>query len=282
MSSTTNARPGRGWAYFGAILGGSVSIAANVAHSYVPPAAPEGVVNVAAWQAEWSPQPGAVLGSVFWPLALFVGIEIVTRVQWPTGRWWIALRFGGMLPVALVAAVVSYRHLSGLLSYYGEDWLTVAIGPLAVDGLMVTATGALLAASVRAALAAERATDQAWFWTPEWQAGEREASEQIAAGQTKSYDSMDALLDVGAPTESVPVPAEAAPSKPAPAKSARRTNTATAVARLRAKHPRLTQADAAKRLGVTERTVRRYWNPTPTEPVNEPTADAPASAPLAA
>jgi hypothetical protein len=28
---------GRGWAYVGAVLGGSVSIAANVAHSYVPP-----------------------------------------------------------------------------------------------------------------------------------------------------------------------------------------------------------------------------------------------------
>ena len=28
---------GRGWAYIGAALGGTVSIAANVAHSYVPP-----------------------------------------------------------------------------------------------------------------------------------------------------------------------------------------------------------------------------------------------------
>jgi AbrB family looped-hinge helix DNA binding protein len=26
--------------------------------------------------------------------------------------------------------------------------------------------------------------DQRWFWTPEWQAGEREASEDIAAGRT--------------------------------------------------------------------------------------------------
>lgn len=25
--------------------------------------------------------------------------------------------------------------------------------------------------------------DQAWFWTPEWQAKEREADEEIAAGQ---------------------------------------------------------------------------------------------------
>ena len=127
---------GRGWAYFGAVLGGAVSIAANVAHSYVPPTGTTG---------DWSPQPGAVVGAIFWPLALFVAVEILTRVQWPTGHIWTLARYAGLLPVALVAAVVSYRHLSGLLAYYGEDPLTVAIGPIAVDGLMVMATSALLA-----------------------------------------------------------------------------------------------------------------------------------------
>jgi bifunctional DNA-binding transcriptional regulator/antitoxin component of YhaV-PrlF toxin-antitoxin module len=33
------------------------------------------------------------------------------------------------------------------------------------------------------------AADQAWFWTPEWQAGEREASEQIARGEGEKFDS---------------------------------------------------------------------------------------------
>ena len=28
----------------------------------------------------------------------------------------------------------------------------------------------------------ERSDDQAWFWDPEWQAGEREVDEEIAAG----------------------------------------------------------------------------------------------------
>lgn len=35
---------------------------------------------------------------------------------------------------------------------------------------------------------------QAWFWTPEWQAGEREADEQIAAGQTSYFDSTGDFL----------------------------------------------------------------------------------------
>lgn len=137
---------GRGWAYLGAILGGAVSIAANVAHSYVPPTPPDGAPPVS---ADWTPQAGAVVGAIFWPVALFVAVEILARVAWPEGRRWSALRFGGLVPVATVAAIVSYKHLSGLLAFYGEDGLTATIGPLAVDGLMVMATGALLATGVR-------------------------------------------------------------------------------------------------------------------------------------
>lgn len=36
--------------------------------------------------------------------------------------------------------------------------------------------------------------DQAWFWTPEWQAGEQKASEDIAAGRVERYYSDDELL----------------------------------------------------------------------------------------
>ncbi len=36
---------------------------------------------------------------------------------------------------------------------------------------------------------------QAWFWREEWQAGEREASEDIAAGETTRYASDAEFLD---------------------------------------------------------------------------------------
>src|SRR5439155_18499791 len=91
--------------------------------------------------------------SVFWPVALFVAVEILARTAWRPGAPWVLLRYAGLLPVALVAAVVSYRHLSGLLHYYGEDSLTVTLGPLAVDGLMIMATGALVATAARRTLA---------------------------------------------------------------------------------------------------------------------------------
>jgi bifunctional DNA-binding transcriptional regulator/antitoxin component of YhaV-PrlF toxin-antitoxin module len=38
-------------------------------------------------------------------------------------------------------------------------------------------------------------TDQAWFWTPEWQAMEREADEAIAAGDVTRYDNAEGFLD---------------------------------------------------------------------------------------
>ena len=132
-------RDGVGWAYVGVLLGGAVSVAANVAHSFVPPAGvPPG----------WHPMRGAVLSAVFWPVSLFVALEILSRTTWPAGILWRVIRLGGLLPVAVVAAVVSYRHLSGLIRYYGEDGLTATFGPLAVDGLMVVASAALLASSV--------------------------------------------------------------------------------------------------------------------------------------
>jgi hypothetical protein len=131
---------GRGWAYLGTAVGALASLAANIAHCYVPPpGAPAG----------WTPEFGAVISAMFWPVALLIAVEILARTRWPTGRWWVLARFAGLLPVALVAAVVSYRHLSALLHHYGEDTLTTMAGPAAVDGLMVMAAAALLASSTR-------------------------------------------------------------------------------------------------------------------------------------
>ena len=35
---------------------------------------------------------------------------------------------------------------------------------------------------------------QAWFWTSDWQSGEREASNDVAAGRTTPYATDDAFL----------------------------------------------------------------------------------------
>lgn len=36
--------------------------------------------------------------------------------------------------------------------------------------------------------------DQAWYWSSSWQAGEREASEDIAAGRVESFDTAEEFL----------------------------------------------------------------------------------------
>ena len=46
--------------------------------------------------------------------------------------------------------------------------------------------------------------DQAWFWTERWQKMEREVDEDIAAGDTRVSDSIEAMfddIDAAAPVE---------------------------------------------------------------------------------
>ncbi len=120
-------RNGVGTARAGVIAGAVVSIAANVGHSLIRPADAG---------PEWHPQLGAAFGAVWWPISLYVALEVLVSPLWPRGRWWWVLRLLLTVPVAAVAAVVSYHHLSGLLLHWEEDPFTVRFGPIAVDGLM--------------------------------------------------------------------------------------------------------------------------------------------------
>src|SRR5262245_933484 len=36
---------------------------------------------------------------------------------------------------------------------------------------------------------------QAWFWTPEWQAGERQAEADAAAGHSRTFESSDEFIE---------------------------------------------------------------------------------------
>jgi hypothetical protein len=248
-----------------------VSIAANVAHSYVPPEnAP----------ADWSPPLGAVVGAVFWPVALFVAVEILARVAWPAGTRWWALRFAGLLPVAVVAAVVSYGHLSGLLAFYGEaDW-TAAIGPLAVDGLMVMATAALIATGARrtAEPTAEPTTETAAG--PAFIAAVPADPPAMAAPGPAPVAAPAAAADTTAepaptaPAASTPAPSPVAKPARTRARSTRKPPSADKVAKAAARMPGATVAAIAARAGVSESTARRYL---PTARPSEPAARAAAA-----
>jgi hypothetical protein len=246
---TTTAAMGRGWAYGGLLLGGGVSIAANVAHSYVPPPGAG---------AGWSPHGGAVVSAVFWPVLLLVAVEVMARTPWPGGWQSIALRFAGLPPVALVAALVSYRHMAGLLGFYGEDTLTAALGPLAVDGLMVMATGALIATSPARTPHTHPDTRR------DTVTAEHTAPDADTAADTTPWPDPDPWPE--------PDTAPAVTSQTDPGAGARprrvdaSSGTAAAVARLHTADPGLSAAAIAARLGVSDRTVRRHLARLPARP----------------
>jgi hypothetical protein len=132
------------------VTGIAVSIAANIAHSFVPPGADE-LARLGVTAAEYRPHGGAVALAVFWPVALLIGIEVVARTPWRQrlGWNWETVARLGLVPVAAVAAMVSYLHLSGLLLFYGEGDATSYVGPAAIDGLMILCSGALIATAGR-------------------------------------------------------------------------------------------------------------------------------------
>jgi hypothetical protein len=112
------------------LLGIAVSIAGNIGH-----AASDGM------------RPGEWLGAAFWPLALMLSIEILTRVRWQPEKRWALARFAALVLVSIVAAILSYLHLRSLMLFWGEAPFQATIGPLAVDGLMLMAASALLSIS---------------------------------------------------------------------------------------------------------------------------------------
>ena len=53
-------------------------------------------------------------------------------------------------------------------------------------------------AALADALTAALENDQSWYWTEEWQAGERAAEDDLAAGRKQVFDTMEEfLVDLG-------------------------------------------------------------------------------------
>lgn len=108
---------------------------------------------------------------------------------------------------------------------------------------------------------------------------QREAAKQAAkrkptppATNPPTGETLTAIVDATTPaTVATPAPATSPPPRPAkrtPTRAAKtRQTTAERVATAVAKRPAMTQAEAAKFLGISERSVQRYW-PKPAATVN--------------
>lgn len=112
------------WAVRGVlVLGVAVSTTANILH-----AQPNIIAQcIAAWP----------------PLALFVTVELVSRV--PINRRALGVvRVLATTIIAGIAAWVSYWHMVGVVSRYGEVGSVPYMLPLSVDGLIVVASASLV------------------------------------------------------------------------------------------------------------------------------------------
>jgi hypothetical protein len=114
------------------VLGVAASVAANVLHARPDPVAQ----IIAAWP----------------PLALLLTVELISRV--PVHRRVLAVaRLVATTAIAGIAAWVSYWHMAGVASRYGEQGASPFLLPLSVDGLVIVASVSLveLAGRIRTA-----------------------------------------------------------------------------------------------------------------------------------
>ncbi|WP_433051143.1 DUF2637 domain-containing protein [Dactylosporangium sp. CS-033363] len=176
--------------------------------------------SVAANILHADPNPISQAISAWPPLALLLTVELISRV--PVHRPSLAaVRLTATACIAGIAAWVSYTHMAGVAARYGEQGLAPYLIPLSVDGVVVVASVCLV-----------------------------ELAGRMRAAPTES--------------EPEPLPADVAPDtdpdiEQTPPKP-RKRDTASAIARLRERHPDMSAADIARRVGVTDRTVRRHLN----------------------
>lgn len=206
---------GRKWARVAFIVTLVISVVANVTHAVLA----ESEISL------WLRVPGAAV----WPILSFLAIEIIVRIVWQRQvTHYLARVF--VLGPAIPAIIVSYGHQRSLLVMMGESALVAAIGPLAIDGLMIGCTLALL--FTRPALTSALAS---------------EITDEIAPEIAEAEVPLTAPLPPSAPSEAIEL--ASAPVVPGAA--------GLSVA-LTALLGGASTADAATASGLAAPTVRRY------------------------
>jgi AbrB family looped-hinge helix DNA binding protein len=85
---------------------------------------------------------------------------------------------------------IAHLNRRGQLTIPADVRRAAGLEPGQAFQIAITRDGLVL----RAVESEEIDPDQAWFWTPEWQAKEREADEDIATGRLTTYYSTEEFL----------------------------------------------------------------------------------------
>jgi hypothetical protein len=159
------------------------------------------------------------------PVLVVLAAGLLERVPFARARWWQRwLAGGGLVFVVLAAFVTSYQHQHALLIQYGNPELSATLLPFAVDALVIMS-------SISLAVIAER---------------RRELAQPPVVPDPVVRD------------PEIPQASDDMVSVPRPA---RRRYTPSAADRIRKyadAHPTASVATIAKRLNLSERTVRRH------------------------
>lgn len=195
--------------------------------------------SVAANVLHADPNPISQTIAAWPPLALLLTVELISRVP-VHSRGLAVVRLAATGSIASIAAWVSYWHMAGVTARYGEDGAAPYLIPLSVDGLVVVASVCLVELAGRIDATTPRPVPDA-------------------------PPTVDTAPDTTADNQPEPVTDSGQAPKRTPRKP-RRPDTATAVVRLRTRYPDMSAADIARRIGVTDRTVRRHLKSSTAEP----------------
>ncbi|MEU1245943.1 DUF2637 domain-containing protein [Micromonospora arida] len=213
-------------------LGIAASLAGNVLH------ASDNVISQAI--SAWS------------PVALLLAVELISRIPARRGAL-SAVRLGATAVIAGIAAWVSYWHMVGVATRYGEADSSAYLLPFSVDGLIVVASISLVEIGGRIRTLTETATEAASVSEP--------APSPADVIESKSVYTNEDIW--GPETSAVPVPTVAVAPAPAVKKTpvkrvTPRPVSAEKVAKVAAKMPDAPVSQIAAKAGVSVSTARRH------------------------
>ncbi|MEV1107080.1 DUF2637 domain-containing protein [Micromonospora sp. NPDC049751] len=208
-------------------LGIAASLAGNVLH------AADNVISQAI--SAWS------------PVALLLAVELISRIPARRGAL-SAVRLGATAVIAGIAAWVSYWHMVGVATRYGEADSSAYLLPFSVDGLIVVASISLVEIGGRIRTLTESPT-------------EAEAVDEPTPAPADLVESKPVYTneDVWGPELPAAEPAPVPVVKKTPAKRVTpRPVSAEKVAKVAAKMPDAPVSEIAAKAGVSVSTARRH------------------------
>ena len=173
------------------------------------------------------------------PIALLVTVELLFRIPTTSGTR-SYLRIGAAVPIAVIAAWVSYHHMVEVAEAYGETRSAALLLPFSVDGLVIVASVSLAEIAHRLQ-AAESSTTRP---SANRSTTARPPTQQRTTATTKPSSSKPAAASTASASASV--------------ERRSTTDVGDQVRRLVAEHPDWTRTRVAEEIGCSVRTVRRH------------------------